>query len=159
MFGQFTPQFECNDTKINSTDQCDRCDDVVFDTSIMNTTIVTEYNLVCSREWMNSALTSIPFFGFLLGACGGGYLSDKYGRKRIFTIFFALCLSQTLVLIHVPSLVVFSIWRAAQIGLVTGAYVAVQAYAIEIVGPGYKTLGFYFLTLDRHDGIVTPIIF
>ena len=140
VFGQFTPQFECNETQINATDQCS-CDDKIFDTSFMNTTIVTEYNLVCSREWVNSALTSITFIGFLFGALVGGYLSDKYGRKRTFTIFFALCLLQTLVLIHVPSLVVFAIWRTVQTGFVTAAYVALQAYAVEIVGPDYKTLG------------------
>jgi len=56
--------------------------------------IISEYNLVCSNDWMNSALTSISFAGFLGGACMGGYMSDKYGRQKSFTGFFFLSILQ-----------------------------------------------------------------
>ena len=42
---------------------------------------------------------------------------------------------------NVTSLAVYALWRMLQVGLSIGAYVATQAYAVEIVGPKYKSLG------------------
>ena len=94
IFGQYTPEF-ANGTNFTGT-----CENPVYNTTIMKTTIVTEFNLVCSREWINSSLTSVTFIGFLLGASLGGFLSDKYGRKKTFTAFFMACILQSLVLIN-----------------------------------------------------------
>ncbi|EMS51638.1 Synaptic vesicle 2-related protein [Triticum urartu] len=45
------------------------------------------------EEWKISAqdeslLSSVVFLGMLIGACGWGYVSDKYGRRRIFIFIF-----------------------------------------------------------------------
>ena len=51
VFGQLSPDFwsDCNKT-------CD-CSDFYYDNSIMNRTIVTDFDLVCSNGWINSVLT------------------------------------------------------------------------------------------------------
>ena len=130
---------------------------------------MTEYNLICDSSWLNSFLTSITFIGFLSGAAVGGYLrsvltiaifgrndrkcpvkssvkkfsmrqSDNFGRKFTFTLLSFLAFVQTLVLLYIPSIYSYAVMRIFQVGLMTGAYVSTQSYAIEIVGKDYKPM-------------------
>ena len=47
---------------------------------------------------------------------------------------------QTLVLLYIPSIYSYAVMRIFQVGLMTGAYVSTQSYAIEIVGKDYKPM-------------------
>ncbi|XP_037118867.1 solute carrier family 22 member 7-like [Syngnathus acus] len=53
----------------------------VFDTSVVKSTVATEWNLVCERRRLNRATTTIFFGGVMLGAAVLGTLSDRLGRK------------------------------------------------------------------------------
>ncbi|ELT99019.1 hypothetical protein CAPTEDRAFT_86372, partial [Capitella teleta] len=48
------------------------------------TTVVTEWDLVCDRKVLPEASQMIFNFGVMFGAILFGFLSDKYGRKKIF---------------------------------------------------------------------------
>lgn len=41
----------------------------------------TEFDLVCSKQYLKALSTSLTFVGCLIGALGSGQLSDMYGRK------------------------------------------------------------------------------
>ena len=107
----------------------------------MSRTVVTDFDLVCTREWLNSALTAIPFVGYTVGCALGGFLSDRIGRKRVFVWFSLLGIVQTLVLMQIQSLWVYMIWRSLQLMFALGCYVSLQTYAVEIVPGRYKILG------------------
>lgn len=53
-----------------------------FDNSTFQSTLATEWNLVCDKKKMNRAMGTIFFTGVMVGAVSSGYLSDRFGRKR-----------------------------------------------------------------------------
>ena len=44
--------------------------------------MVSDWELVCSRQWLISAISSAYMAGVLLGSCLGGWMSDYLGRSR-----------------------------------------------------------------------------
>ncbi|XP_048216684.1 steroid transmembrane transporter SLC22A24-like [Perognathus longimembris pacificus] len=63
----------------------------VYDKSFFPSTIVTEWDLVCEHQSSKSIVQVVFMTGALLGSLIFGYLSDRFGRKTIFT----WCLLQT----------------------------------------------------------------
>ena len=55
----------------------------VFDKSVFQSTIVTDFNLVCGNEWKTDLSTSLYYLGFGVGGIVGGIVSDRFGRKPI----------------------------------------------------------------------------
>uniref|UniRef100_M4ACP7 Solute carrier family 22 member 5-like n=1 Tax=Xiphophorus maculatus TaxID=8083 RepID=M4ACP7_XIPMA len=70
---------------INLTDlEEERCvDGWSYSTDIYLSTVVTEFDLVCSDQWAQPFTTSVFFIGVLVGSFFSGQLSDRYGRKPI----------------------------------------------------------------------------
>ncbi|CAG03732.1 unnamed protein product [Tetraodon nigroviridis] len=56
----------------------------VYDNSTFASTIATEWDLVCSRKWMNKATATIFFIGVMVGAPLCGFLSDReYANEKL----------------------------------------------------------------------------
>jgi OCT family organic cation transporter-like MFS transporter 3 len=87
-FQTIVPAWECNSTLCNVTDQCGSPRDSWY---WVNThrTLISEFELQCNRNYalLAGALFWIP--GMALGLPLGGYLCDKYGRKRTNLVFMA----------------------------------------------------------------------
>ena len=67
VFGQYSPEFspDCNQTN-------DVIDPVYeYNNTVMNRTIVTDFDLVCSRKWIDSLLISLTFVGYTGGSALG----------------------------------------------------------------------------------------
>ncbi|XP_072356423.1 solute carrier family 22 member 7-like [Scyliorhinus torazame] len=54
-----------------------------YNQSQFTSTLATEWDLVCDNRSLNEAATTIFFVGVMLGALLFGYLSDKFGRRRM----------------------------------------------------------------------------
>ncbi|KAL3970758.1 hypothetical protein ACER0C_026277 [Sarotherodon galilaeus] len=61
-----------------------------YSKDIYESTIVSEFDLVCSNQWKQPLTSTVFFVGVLLGSFFSGQLSDRYGRKPI--LFAALAL-------------------------------------------------------------------
>ncbi|XP_072517951.1 organic cation/carnitine transporter 2-like [Salminus brasiliensis] len=100
-----------NPQDVNLTDiQLEKCvDGWTYSEDIYQSTIVTEFDLVCDDEWKQPFTSSIYFLGVLCGSFFSGQISDRFGRKPV---LFATMMVQTfftLIQVFAPSWEVFSI--------------------------------------------------
>ncbi|KAK1338113.1 hypothetical protein QTO34_001223 [Cnephaeus nilssonii] len=58
-------------------------DGYIYDTSKWDSTVVTQWDLVCNREWFAKLIQPTFMVGVLLGALIFGYLSDRVGRRLV----------------------------------------------------------------------------
>lgn len=56
------------------------CTEWDYDKSVMHSTIRSQFNLVCDREYLASLSTTFFFAGFVIGCTLYGAISDRYGR-------------------------------------------------------------------------------
>ncbi|KAM7394994.1 hypothetical protein PAMA_006644 [Pampus argenteus] len=61
-----------------------------YSTETFQSTIVTEWDLVCDSASLNNLASSIYMFGLLVGAVVFGHLADKYGRRIIMLVSLAI---------------------------------------------------------------------
>ncbi|XP_051732686.1 solute carrier family 22 member 5 isoform X9 [Ctenopharyngodon idella] len=54
-----------------------------YDKGTYISTIVTEWDLVCSDDWRAPLTTSLFFCGVLIGSVISGQMSDRFGRKIV----------------------------------------------------------------------------
>ncbi|KAH8354895.1 hypothetical protein KR093_000637 [Drosophila rubida] len=69
----------------NVTDACsDDCKEYEHDTSVFQTTIITEWDLVCDKRFLASLSQSIVMMGIMFGSMFFGMISDRFGRRPAF---------------------------------------------------------------------------
>ncbi|CAE1142058.1 SLC22A4_5 [Acanthosepion pharaonis] len=59
------------------------CTSWVYDKSIFQTTITSDFNLVCGKEWLGHQIFTVFFAGYLVAMLSCGWLSDRFGRKTV----------------------------------------------------------------------------
>ncbi|XP_040837801.1 solute carrier family 22 member 6 isoform X2 [Ochotona curzoniae] len=80
---QGTPPF-ADGTEANSTGTTEPCiDGWIYDNSTFPSTIVTEWDLVCSHRALRQLGQSLYMAGVLIGAMVFGYLADRLGRRKV----------------------------------------------------------------------------
>ncbi|XP_030649715.1 solute carrier family 22 member 5 [Chanos chanos] len=86
---------------INLTDiEQERCvDGWTYSKDIYQSTIVTEWELVCGDEWKVPFASSTMFMGYLFGSLVSGQISDRLGRKKVLFI----CISTHFLFILIQS--------------------------------------------------------
>ncbi|XP_012934512.2 solute carrier family 22 member 4 isoform X2 [Heterocephalus glaber] len=71
------------DVELGQLEQ-ERClDGWEFSQDVFQSTIVTEWNLVCEDDWKTPLTASLFFVGVLFGSFVSGQLSDRFGRKSV----------------------------------------------------------------------------
>ncbi|XP_068227220.1 organic cation transporter protein-like [Palaemon carinicauda] len=65
-----------------------------YDTSVFSTTLTSEFDLVCDREYLRATYQGIKMVGGFVSPMVGGYLADRFGRKIVVVfnlVIFAIC--------------------------------------------------------------------
>ncbi|KAK7912916.1 hypothetical protein WMY93_013127 [Mugilogobius chulae] len=83
----------------------------VYDNSTFKSTIATEWDLVCSQKGMNKATATIFFIGVMFGAPLFGFLSDRFGRRRLLLVSYICTLMFAILSAFSISYAMFSAMR------------------------------------------------
>ncbi|KAF4523317.1 hypothetical protein B566_EDAN011796 [Ephemera danica] len=116
------------------------CDQWVYDGP--ERTILTEFLLTCPENtWKLTFVGTINGLGRLLGLPLSGYLSDRFGRKRV--LVYTLLGASMLVIAQsaAPSYVFFVIFEFLASLFVGSIYSIVFIMAMELVGPKGRVVG------------------
>ena len=149
-----TPEFKCADGfDANATfaslpaetpkchpsgDNSSSCTRWVFDDSVYQSTVVTEWDLVCGRKPLLSMLQSWLMIGGIAGSLIGGQLTDRFGRRPVFLpvmlLVIACSFSAALVGDYVSFAVVRFFTGFAMASMIASQYVLVT----ELSGCKYR---------------------
>ncbi|XP_036920940.1 LOW QUALITY PROTEIN: solute carrier family 22 member 16 [Sturnira hondurensis] len=114
-------------------------DGYMYDTSKWDSTVVTQWDLVCNREWFARLIQPTFMFGVLLGALIFGYLSDRVGRRVVlWTTSIGMCVFgvATAFMVDYYS---FMLARFLLAIVSSGYLVVVFVYVTEFVGRKART--------------------
>lgn len=126
VFLQAVPEFECEDPgdlfiknntcNVEYIDNCrlqdgSSCKNFKFSKETFTSTVATEFELVCSRSYINTFITLCYFFGFFIGAFSGGLLSDNFGRMQAAIIGHVGTIITSIIASYSTSWQMFAIFR------------------------------------------------
>ncbi|XP_072301624.1 solute carrier family 22 member 4-like [Eucyclogobius newberryi] len=80
-----------------------------YSTDIYQSTLVTEFDLVCHDEWKQPFTASVFYAGVTCGSLFSGELSDKFGRKPILFATMALQTVFTFFQVYANSWILFTV--------------------------------------------------
>ncbi|XP_062391522.1 organic cation/carnitine transporter 2 [Sardina pilchardus] len=115
-----------------------------YSKDIYQSTIVTDWDLVCDDQWKTPLASSCLFIGFLIGSLVSGQLSDKFGRKKL--IFICLAGQPLSMVVHSfsPSWVFFCIFYLFVGAFHISLYITTFVLGTEVLS---KSLRDVFTTL------------
>ncbi|GMS84145.1 hypothetical protein PENTCL1PPCAC_6320, partial [Pristionchus entomophagus] len=125
------------------------CTSWEYDTTVMEKTVVTQFNLLCDDNMSRAHLHLAYSLGYLFGCVVGGIVSDKYGRQ--FAIFFYAFISlffggilyltdNFYVRSGVNSMFVFLFIRFCLAISNEAGDIAAYVYCMEITGTEYRSI-------------------
>ncbi|GMR36368.1 hypothetical protein PMAYCL1PPCAC_06563, partial [Pristionchus mayeri] len=111
-----------------------------YDTTVMEKTVVSQFNLVCDDNMSRAHLHLAYSLGYLFGCVVGGIVSDKYGRQ--FAIFFYAFISLFfgIVLYLTDNFYVFLFIRFCLAISNEAGDIAAYVYCMEITGTEYRSI-------------------
>ncbi|GBM87585.1 Solute carrier family 22 member 5 [Araneus ventricosus] len=135
------------------------CDSWEYDDSTYTSTIVSQWNLVCDREWLISVSNYMFIAGSLLSSTLFAYLTDKFGRKPLVCACNVLAIASGICCIFSNSFPMFAASRLLASAGVTGANQAAATLMVEIVSPKYRPPYTIGRSLAWHVGLLQlPLI-
>uniref|UniRef100_A0AAR2KYF1 Major facilitator superfamily (MFS) profile domain-containing protein n=1 Tax=Pygocentrus nattereri TaxID=42514 RepID=A0AAR2KYF1_PYGNA len=131
-----------NPEDVNLTEiEQEKCvDGWMYSKHIYQSTIVTEFDLVCDDEWKQPFTSSIYFIGVLCGSFFSGQISDRFGRKPVLFVTMMVQTFFTFIQVFVPSWELFSVlFFIVGLGQISN-YVAAFVLGTEILSGGVRVL-------------------
>ncbi|KAL4716166.1 hypothetical protein ACJJTC_013943 [Scirpophaga incertulas] len=121
-------------------DSFTKCAEWDFDRSEVGDTIISEWNLVCDRAGLTNLAEVVFLVGVGAGGVLGGWISDKFGRKRILMGMLVtqstLAILSLLVRSYLQYIIVRLIMGLVSVSVVYAAFVL----SVELVGGKWVTI-------------------
>ncbi|CAI2356590.1 unnamed protein product [Caenorhabditis sp. 36 PRJEB53466] len=125
---------------MNATSKTKRCKEWEYDKSVMDRTVVTEWNRVCDNNWSRAHVHMSYSLGYLLGCFVGGFVSDRYGRKTAITLFGVLTMCFGFLLTYSKEFEIFLVVRFLLAATNEAADLAAYVLCMEITGTKYRSI-------------------
>ncbi|XP_045584002.1 organic cation transporter protein [Procambarus clarkii] len=116
------------------------CDSWVFDPSVFQSTLVSEFSLVCSRRWMMATVQASYMSGLLVGSLVMGQLSDRYGRRPMSVLCAVAAALAGTVVSFAKTYMQFLVLRFVTAILSAGLIVINFVLVMEVVKPEARTM-------------------
>jgi len=124
-------------SNILSTIPCDN--GLWFDTSLYGSTVTSEFELVCDKASLKSAMISIYFVGILLSSIIGGSLIDRYGRVPMMLLSEIMVISIGIATAYVQSVAVFIVLKTAMALFIQAGFIGCFVYVMEITSQKWRS--------------------
>ncbi|GFV59798.1 organic cation transporter protein [Trichonephila clavipes] len=131
------------------------CDSWEYDDSIYVSSVLSEWNLVCDREWFISLSKSIFIAGYMCSVTIFGFLADKFGRRPIVAACNAIALIAAIICACSTSFFMFAIARFFIAVGVSGAFNTAFVLLMEIIGPEYRSKYGLIVNLGWNFGYIS----
>ncbi|KAJ8314162.1 hypothetical protein KUTeg_008723 [Tegillarca granosa] len=128
-------QSPMNGTNVTTQDKCHRW---VYDQSVLQSTVISEMNLVCDDFIYQSHAGMVYFGGLLCGALVMGVLADIIGRKPVLCICVLVMLLSNLAIVWIPNFIGYVILRFIAGVVNIGCFDAAFVIGLELVGPSKR---------------------
>jgi len=124
----------------NESPPIEKCERWSYDDDVMKSTIVTEWNLVCSDNFKRAHAHLFYSVGFLFGCLLGGFASDRFGRKPTIIGFGVLSSMFGLILPYSTYYPLFLFIRFCGAVCNEAADLAAYILCMEITGMHYRAM-------------------
>jgi OCT family organic cation transporter-like MFS transporter 4/5 len=135
---------------LTAADQCSIVDDVTgvkekcvrweFDTSFRESSITSEWSIVCDQKWLRAVIQAVYMGGLVTGSFFMGDLSDRYGRVPILFASSILLFVTSIATSFCPEFVSFCFTRFMNGISVAGVHNIAYVWLLEIVGTDYRAM-------------------
>ncbi|XP_065584841.1 organic cation transporter protein-like [Artemia franciscana] len=115
-----------------------KCNEWVYDDSVLKISIVSEFNLVCEKAWIEPVLASAYMIGMVFGSISFGAIADKIGRlKTLIVVVTIAAIAQTAAAFSVnPEM--FFVLRFFAGASIIGLYQILNVLGTEFVGSEFR---------------------
>ncbi|XP_052047814.1 solute carrier family 22 member 7 [Apodemus sylvaticus] len=125
-----------------------------YDHSEFSSTIATEWDLVCQQRGLNKMTSTCFFIGVLVGAVVYGYLSDRFGRRRLLLVAYVSSLALGLASAASVSYVMFVITRTLTGLALAGFTIIVLPLELEWLDVEHRTVAGVISTIFWTGGVL-----
>ncbi|GIY89893.1 organic cation transporter protein [Caerostris extrusa] len=115
------------------------CTSWEYDDSVYKSTVLSQFNLVCEREWLTSMSKSVFIGGYFLSATLFGYMADKFGRRPIIVLCNVVALFSAIICTFSTSFLMFAICRFFVAAGVTGVDNIAFVLLMEVISPKFRS--------------------
>ncbi|KAM4834888.1 LOW QUALITY PROTEIN: solute carrier family 22 member 7 [Thomomys bottae] len=125
-----------------------------YDHSEFSSTIATEWDLVCEQKGLSKVTSTFFFVGVLVGAVLFGYLSDRFGRRRLLLVAYVSSLVLSLASAASVSYVMFVIARLLTGLALAGFTIIVLPLELEWLDVEHRIVAGVLSTLFWTGGVL-----
>ena len=148
-----------NVTKGGDFYQCTTNSTYEYDHVGLTKTVVTEFNLICSRKIYFQLLKFIQCIGNGVGVLGIGVISDRFGRRNAINVSVFITIVSSILGSLMPEFISYSVvWFFMNAGP-AGCYYVAFCYSMEMIWSSRRFSLFYWIGPIDLVGILYPIPF
>jgi len=113
---------------------CQSDDTYYYDSFEMDSSVITDFNIVCDRNILNPSVNSFFMIGLMAGSFLFGVLSDKYGRRNMLVVAIICSAGGSLAGAFMPEYYSYVLFRMIAGAGAEGCFLIPFTLSMEVVG-------------------------